>query len=130
MNFKQEALLNWFIKDHGGEQGSTRFQGSEIQGSETSEIAEDLTASLLEYIKTTSEGGGGDHTKYRSFLMRLTHFFANLSQYMTTDLFSWILPLFNQIYINSLLSSYLEKSAQIQMNAYSTLFRNFKFEQI
>ena len=71
MNFKQEALLNWFIKDHGGEQGSTRFQGSEIQGSETSEIAEDLTASLLEYIKTTSEGGGGDHTKYRLFFMRL-----------------------------------------------------------
>ena len=71
MNFKQEALLNWFIKDHGGEQGSTRFQGSEIQGSETSEIAEDLTASLLEYIKTTSEGGGGDHTKYRLILMRL-----------------------------------------------------------
>ena len=76
MNFKREALLNWFIKDHGGEQGSTRFQGSEIQGSETSEIAEDLTASLLEYIKTTSEGGGGDHTKYRLFLMRLTHFFC------------------------------------------------------
>ena len=85
LNFKQEALLNWFIKDHGGEQGSTRFQGSEIQGSETSEIAEDLTASLLEYIKTTSEGGGGDHTKYRLILMRLR-------QHMTTDLFNQILP--------------------------------------
>ena len=88
MNFKQEALLNWFIKDHGGEQGSTRFQGSEIQGSETSEIAEDLTASLLEYIKTTSEGGGGDHTKYRLFFMRLIkQLFSNIFLFLNPNIF-------------------------------------------
>ena len=105
MNFKQEALLNWFIKDHGGEQGSTRFQGSEIQGSETSEIAEDLTASLLEYIKTTSEGGGGDHTKYRLFFMRLIkQLFCRLSQNLMTDLFGQILFLFTQIYLNCFMS--------------------------
>ena len=105
LNFKQEALLNWFIKDHGGEQGSTRFQGSEIQGSETSEIAEDLTASLLEYIKTTSEGGGGDHTKYRLFSMRLIkQLFCLKSQKLITDLFCQILFLFTQIYLNCSMS--------------------------
>ena len=107
LNFKQEALLNWFIKDHGGEQGSTRFQGSEIQGSETSEIAEDLTASLLEYIKTTSEGGGGDHTKYRSFSMRLIkQLFCRLSQLLMADLFGQILFLFSNLFelFNELIS--------------------------
>ena len=105
LNFKREALLNWFIKDHGGEQGSTRFQGSEIQGSETSEIAEDLTASLLEYIKTTSEGGGGDHTKYRLPFMRLMKIILSIKP-KADDIFVWsdlipfytnLLELFNEL---------------------------------
>ena len=104
MNFKQEALLNWFIKDHGGEQGSTRFQGSEIQGSETSEIAEDLTVSLLEYIKTTSEGGGGDHTKYRLPFMRLMKIILSIKP-KSDDWFVWsdFIPFF-QIYLNCSMS--------------------------